>query len=748
MFLCGIYVGDVGSGLKINEYVRKFGSVSRFVQKIIDSLDCSFAIVDVGTYEIEVTNESDFFPGMKCCDLFRCGNIECEGRRCPIAKVVEGKKSLVVKNNGGDDLLEIHIHPIFDSQGSVVSVIIYGFDVTQSQALGESERRFRSLFESSPRGMLMYQLMPGNKLVLINTNSAVDDILKIDSKKLIGKTVEQAFPALANNEIPDEFRKVAVGGKVWCNAETFYEYGGITGFYELVAFQTSPGVMVVSFTDITDKKRTENRLKEREAEYVKEVEDRFYNILQNSQDLVYRYDFKKDEFTYVSESVFTILGYSLGEFMKMKMSDYKKKIHPDDLNGLDSVGNGSEIESISNVEYRFKKKSGDYVWLRVQRVFFRDKEGDLIYSIEDIRDVTAEKLIEEENAKLEERLTVMRNKFLEVKERVSLTEKEQLVLWGFCRYPLLNDEELARNMKLKRSTLTAIKNRLKGKNWFKLNYIPNFHKMGCQFFSIFDLNVKNGRAENLDFLKKTSQVILSNYQDDKLLGVFVSDRYVDFKKFLDDFGGVDKFRNDFHKNSFFYDLDSIKLYDASGLVNSMFGLKRSEVATVCEFDNGAVELNTNEKRVLHAMVKYPEMSSSDIAKKIWTSKPTVIKIRKKLLDQGYVYPYVLPDFRKMGFSCVARLSFNFDSGLPIEVDKERVDPRIVLLVKGKKKMVKIMLFSNEDEYIEEIDLIKDFYRKKGFDFSLNSDVFLLQKRRSCNTNMESYVNDVLFGDEI
>lgn len=499
--------------------------------------------------------------------------------------------------------------------------------------------------------------------------------------------------------------------------------------------------------DITEKKKIETKLKEKEQVYVKEIEDRFYNILQNSQDLVYRHNFKENSFDYVSESVFTILGYSLGEFMKMKKSDYNKRIHPDDVGVVDDMGDVAEEESASVVEYRFKKKDGEYIWLKVQRVFFRDKDGGLLYSIEDLKDITLEKSVSEERAKLEERVVYMRNKATETKERVSLTDREKLVLWGFCRYPLLNDEELAVKLDLKRSTLTAIKNRLKGKNWFSISYVPNFHKLGCQFFSVFDANLKYEKARRLETVKNELGVVLNNCQDDKSLGVFVSDKYVDFKRFLEDFAGTDV-RYGLNEDSFFYDLDSVELFDVSGLVNSSFGLKRREKAVVYKFENDGGDLNTNEKRVLDAMIKNPEMSSSDVAKKIWTSKPTVIKVKKKLLDEGFVYPYVVPDFRKMGFSYIARLSFTFDSDSFDDDVKGFSEAGVLLKVKGKRKMMKIILFASEDEYVEEVSLLKDLYHKKGVAFKLNSDIFPMQKRRFGNSKMENFVNDRLFGDEL
>jgi len=490
--------------LEIVEYIRKFGSASRFVQKIIDSLDFPFAIIDVNSLEVKVTNEADFFSGMKCCDLFKCEESVCVGEDCPIAKVVREKKALVINNNNSDALLEMHIHPIFDSSGNVVSVIIYRSDITQMQALVESEKKFKEAFQHNT-SVMSISTIDDNRFLEVNENFL--EVLGYAREEVVGKTsldINLFKDERVRVYIIDEMRKK---GKIR-NYELKVlnkKKEVITGLFsaETIKLLGKSHYLTV-FEDITERKKADLVLRQKEKMYVKEVEDRFYNILQNSQDLVYRYNFRMESFDYVSESVFTILGYSLGEFMKMKMVDYNKRIHPDDMEKVEYVGDNSEEESVFVVEYRFKKKDGDYVWLKVNRVLFRDDKGNLIYSMGDVRDISARKAAEEEKAKLEERIVHMRDRSSKAKERISLTEREKVVLWGFCRYPLLNDEELANKLDLKRSTLTAIKNRLKKKGWFSLSYVPNFHKLGCQFFSIFDVNFKQGKAKGVDFVKNVS----------------------------------------------------------------------------------------------------------------------------------------------------------------------------------------------------------------------------------------------------
>ena len=102
----------------------------------------------------------------------------------------------------------------------------------------------------------------------------------------------------------------------------------------------------------------------------------------------------------------------------------------------------------------------------------------------------------------------------------------------------------------------------------------------------------------------------------------------------------------------------------------------------------------------------------------------------------------------MGLPYIARFSFEFGSDLSTVIGKESHDDRVVLRVMEKKKMTKIMLFANEEEYEEEVDIIKKFYRKKGIDFKLDSAIFPIQKRRYNSSKMESFVSDRLFGDDL
>lgn len=124
-------------------------------------------------------------------------------------------------------------------------------------ALADSERRFRSIVESSPMGILMYQLHPDGRLVFSGTNPAASKILGTDVPALVGKTMEEAFPELAKTPLCQTYRRISLEGGSYHGENFDYVDDRIRGIYEFEAFQTSPGRMAVMFTDITGRRMAE-----------------------------------------------------------------------------------------------------------------------------------------------------------------------------------------------------------------------------------------------------------------------------------------------------------------------------------------------------------------------------------------------------------------------------------------------------------------------------------------------------------
>jgi len=155
------------------------------------------------------------------------------------------------------------------------------------EALRESEERFRNIIQSLPMGVHTYQLEPDGQLRFIGANPAADEILGVDNTQYIGKTIEEAFPAIVETEIPERFRTIAQKGGFWKKEDIVYEDELIGGVFENYNFQTSRGKMASLFIEITERKRAEEALQE-SLERLEEIVEQRTKELQDAQEELVR----------------------------------------------------------------------------------------------------------------------------------------------------------------------------------------------------------------------------------------------------------------------------------------------------------------------------------------------------------------------------------------------------------------------------------------------------------------------------
>jgi two-component system cell cycle sensor histidine kinase/response regulator CckA len=132
--------------------------------------------------------------------------------------------------------------------------------VRAEETLRASEAKYRVIVESIPMGMHMYQLEPDGRLVFTGANPAADEILGVDHGQFVGQTIEEAFPPLAESEVPDRYRLAASAGEPWHKDQIVYQDQQIAGAFETYAFQTAPGRVTAAFWDVTERQRTEQVL--------------------------------------------------------------------------------------------------------------------------------------------------------------------------------------------------------------------------------------------------------------------------------------------------------------------------------------------------------------------------------------------------------------------------------------------------------------------------------------------------------
>ncbi len=171
--------------------------------------------------------------------------------------------------------------PSEDAEGNVIWNGIE-LDITEEKnredALRESELVNRSIVDSSPWGMYIYELEEGNRLVFKGHNAAADRITGVDNSKFIGKAIEEAFPQLKKTEAPKRYREVAKTGKMWHSSEIDYDEHGIKGAFEVTAFRISPKQIIVAFQNISDRLKMEEQITKDQrkiSEIVESITDGF-----------------------------------------------------------------------------------------------------------------------------------------------------------------------------------------------------------------------------------------------------------------------------------------------------------------------------------------------------------------------------------------------------------------------------------------------------------------------------------------
>ena len=133
-------------------------------------------------------------------------------------------------------------------------------------ALRKSEKMNRDIVASIPVGMHIYRLTEDDQLLFEGYNPAADMILKVDNSQYCGKIIQEAFPALAQTEIPEKYRHVARTGESWQIDQIVYHEGDIAGAFRVEAFQVAPRKMVAAFLSISDYIQAEHALQCRNRE--------------------------------------------------------------------------------------------------------------------------------------------------------------------------------------------------------------------------------------------------------------------------------------------------------------------------------------------------------------------------------------------------------------------------------------------------------------------------------------------------
>jgi len=309
-----------------------------------------------------------------------------------------------------------------DDRGRLVSYDGIIQDITARQQWEEerlrvSEERYRSLFESS-RDSIMTLAPPSWKFTSGNPATV----------KMFGVAHEAEFIAHGPWELsparqPDGRASDEKAREMIATAlregSHFFEWthqrinGEAFPATVLLSRIESPGKVLLQATvrDITARKQAEAALhaeiesREKAEAALRESEERLSMAIMGSGQGLWDWNFRSGE-TYLSPRYYELIGYREGE-VHPDLAFFNSLVHPDDYPTVtETMAEHLEGRSeYSTIEYRRRRKSGEYKWTRgVGRVVERDETGAPLRMVGTITDISERKAAEVALRELNENL--------------------------------------------------------------------------------------------------------------------------------------------------------------------------------------------------------------------------------------------------------------------------------------------------------------------------------------------------------
>jgi PAS domain S-box-containing protein len=386
---------------------------------------------------------------------------------------------------------------------------------TSSKGLNHSAQFYRFLFHNNPLPAWIYDV---ESLKFLEVNPAAVDFYGYSKEEFASMTFKDIR---VNEEISPLAERAEATGKNKANDEHVWKHRKKNGEEVYVEVRANHFIynrkkaLLVMITDITAIINAEISLKKTNEEY--SLANERYDIVANAtHDLIWDWNLETNEVYRDPKGLRKVYGIKDNEDIK-HINDWLERVHHEDLprvqNVILRIVNAKD-ENIFDVEYRFKRESGEYAHIYDRGYILRNKEGNAYRMIGAAQDVTEKKRLEEElltqqkaitqatiNTQEKERTEISKELHDNVNQVLTTTK---LYLDLAVANPELKDELIAKSSKNIINVITEIR---------KLSQslmIPSLEDLGL-LDSIEDL------VESINTTKKIHAVFVHEKIDETIL---------------------------------------------------------------------------------------------------------------------------------------------------------------------------------------------------------------------------------------
>ncbi len=275
--------------------------------------------------------------------------------------------------------------PLFDSKENVNHISLICTDLSEKKNLFhkiiQSEIRYKNFFKNLhiPVAILLYD--PKIGFIIKDFNKAAEEKEKISKNELLGKKIEEVFPALESVNFLDELYKVYKTGKPsYLPAQELLTKNGLE-WNENFIYKLATGEVVVLYNEKTDEIQTNIALQESEK--------RYRTVFDKSPIGLLQFD-KNGVITHCNNEFVRIIGSSHKALVGLDMiKDLKNKYVIQAVKDALKTGTGKYSGQYKSVTGHKKT----FVHVEFVKVFNQDEENFAI-GIGLVQDITEQKIAE------------------------------------------------------------------------------------------------------------------------------------------------------------------------------------------------------------------------------------------------------------------------------------------------------------------------------------------------------------------
>lgn len=250
-----------------------------------------------------------------------------------------------------------------------------------------SEERYRYLLDTASEGILTIDTFGRTDYV----NQRMAEMLGYSREEILGQYIFEFADEVAKGQVVEHWERVKQGKND--RAQLRFRRRDGCELWALVsssAIKDDTGSFKGAFAaiaDITELKQT--------SEALRESEERFRQVTENTSDVFWVADLAKPELLYVSPAYEKIWGRSC-ESLQANFMAWSEGIHPEDRDRVQAKFFQTVLQGQYDEEFRILRPDGSVRWVRDRGFPIKNKQGETHRAAGVVEDITERKQVESE----------------------------------------------------------------------------------------------------------------------------------------------------------------------------------------------------------------------------------------------------------------------------------------------------------------------------------------------------------------